>query len=183
MKKAVIVINGTGGSGKDTVAEVVLKKFCGLNVSSIDLPKQLLTLAGWDGKKTPEARKALSEIKQALTEFNDAPFNYCKEYVQKFKEEVNCPFLFVHIRERENIDRFHEYVIWQEQLPCFDLLVVGNPTTWGNPSDDKPENFVVQDYDIVLYNNSTKEDLEAQALETFDKLMYALERIERSNRE
>ena len=48
MKKAVIVINGAGGVGKDTLCDLAAKHFNVYNVSSITPIKEIASLCGWD---------------------------------------------------------------------------------------------------------------------------------------
>ena len=56
MKKEVVVINGTGGSGKDTFISKVSKYAKIYNFSSIDKVKEIATLVGWNGTKTEKDR-------------------------------------------------------------------------------------------------------------------------------
>ena len=63
MEKAIVIINGTGGSGKDTFIDFVKKHAKVVNVSSVDFVKEVATLAGWQGEKSKEARKFLSDLK------------------------------------------------------------------------------------------------------------------------
>ena len=46
MKKLVMVINGAGGVGKDTLCEFAMKHFKVMNISSITPIKELAALAG-----------------------------------------------------------------------------------------------------------------------------------------
>ena len=100
MNKRIIVINGTGGSGKDTFVEFVSKYKKVFNFSSIDKVKEVARVIGWEGKKTEKDRKFLSDLKKLTTEYNDMAFNSIKDAVQKFyssDEEI----MFIHIREPE----------------------------------------------------------------------------------
>jgi len=51
MKKQIVVINGTGGSGKDTFVEFCSKYGKVMNFSSVDKVKEVARVIGWDGKK------------------------------------------------------------------------------------------------------------------------------------
>lgn len=51
MNKKIIVINGTGGSGKDTFVEYVSKYAKVYNFSSVDKVKEIAKLIGWTGTK------------------------------------------------------------------------------------------------------------------------------------
>ena len=77
MKKNVVIINGTGGVGKDTFID-----FCGeivkiMNVSAVDKVKEAAKiLVGWNGEKDEISRKLLSELKRLSIDYNDAPTKY-----------------------------------------------------------------------------------------------------------
>ena len=85
MEKQRIIINGTGGSGKDTFVEYVAKYTKVFNFSSIDVIKEIGSLQvykkiqglewlaeyGWQGKKTEKDRKFLSELKRIWEEYNE----------------------------------------------------------------------------------------------------------------
>ena len=72
----VVVINGAMTSGKDTFCEFC-KDYRGnyiASISTVDYIKEIASNVGWDGKKTPEARKFLSDLKDLTTEFNIIEF-------------------------------------------------------------------------------------------------------------
>ena len=52
MEKAVFIINGTGGVGKDTVCEMAAALCPTRSVSSITPIVEIARSAGWDGVKT-----------------------------------------------------------------------------------------------------------------------------------
>ena len=62
--KTVIIINGSGGVGKDTLCEFAMKKYRCMNTSAITPVKEMAAMAGWRGEKTDAARKFLSDLKQ-----------------------------------------------------------------------------------------------------------------------
>lgn len=100
MDKLVVIINGSGGVGKDTVCEAAAAFWKTRNISSITPILQVARAAGWDGVKTPASRRFLSELKQSCSEFNDLPFRYCTEQLEAFRRSDE-QLLFVHIREPE----------------------------------------------------------------------------------
>ena len=104
MKKCVVIINGKGGVGKDTLCDIVSKKYCVSNVSSITPIKQIAQMGGWKGGKENKDRKFLADLKKLFVEYNDLPFCYLKEEMNLFlQKEQNV--LFVHIREIEEIKK------------------------------------------------------------------------------
>ena len=82
----VVIINGKGGSGKDTFVAMcrdVLGANRILNISTVDYVKEVAQFCGWDGTKTLENRRFLSDLKRILTEWNEIP-------LKKVCQEVKC---------------------------------------------------------------------------------------------
>jgi len=156
MRKNIIVINGTGGSGKDTFVEFASKYSNVINFSSIDIIKELARNFGWTGGKTEKDRKMLSDLKKVATEYNDLPFNTMCKAIYKFYES-NYDFMFIHIREPEEIKRV------VEKFDAKTLLIkrVGLDNITTNYSDANVEHY---DYDFVIINSNLK-DLEKKAQE------------------
>lgn len=160
--KTVIVINGVGASGKDTFCNIIAEKYKVKNVSSIDPIKEIAKSAGWNGEKTPESRKLLSELKRVFTEYNELPNNYIVEQYNDFMtsdEEI----MFVHIRECAEIEKFKKSI----SNNCKTLLVhrPGNDS-WGNSSDDDVGNMT---YDFYYENNKKMEEMPEDVIEFFEK--------------
>ena len=65
----VIIINGKAEVGKDTLV-TMCKDLLGanriLNISTVDFVKEVANFCGWDGTKTPENRKFLSDLKDLV---------------------------------------------------------------------------------------------------------------------
>jgi len=148
LTKQVFIINGSGGVGKDTVCSAAAQSWKVQNISSITPILQVAKAAGWDGTKTPAARRFLSQLKADCTEFNDLPFRYCTEQ------------LFVHIREPEEIERFRQAA----GVNCKTILV-RRPTLeqargqLGNRSDDGVAAYA---YDAEFLNDGSLEELPAK---------------------
>ena len=67
MEKQVVIINGVGGVGKDSICEIVAQIYRVKAVSSIDPIKQIALLGGWNyDDKSLAGRKILSDIKLAF---------------------------------------------------------------------------------------------------------------------
>ena len=114
MKKRIVIINGKGGVGKDTLCDVIAKKYIVKNVSSITPIKEIARIGGWQGGKENKDRKFLADLKNLFVEYNDLPFVYLKKEMESFlqaKEEI----LFVHIREIEEIKKFLQLILVTSQ--------------------------------------------------------------------
>lgn len=103
--KKIVVINGSGGVGKDTFVDFCRKYTNVLNISSVDKVKEAAhILTGWNGEKDEKSRKLLSDLKEIGIEYNDAPFQYMKNMAEEFKNSEN-QLMFLHIREPEEINK------------------------------------------------------------------------------
>ena len=163
MKKAVLVINGQGGVGKDALCEIAEKHFKVKNISSITPIKEIATLCGWDGKKDDRSRKFLADLKQLSVEYNDYPTLWAAKRYEEFllsDEQI----MFVHIREPEEIRKFVEKTDGKAKT----LLVRAGERikrgAYGNAADDLVENY---SYDLYFMNDKTLEEAE----ERFVKLI------------
>ena len=150
MKKAVIVINGAGGVGKDTLCDLAAKHFKVYNVSSITPIKEIAALCGWDGSKDDKSRKFLADLKRISVEYNDYPTLWAKERYKEFtasEDEV----MFLHIREPEEIKKF----VSATEGAAKTLLVRGGArmtkTNYGNAADDSVEQY---EYDYYYVNEN-----------------------------
>lgn len=152
--KRIIVINGTGGCGKDTFVSFVSKYSKVCNFSSIDKVKEVATLIGWDGQKTEKDRKFLSDLKKLTTEYNDMAFNSIKDAINNFKNNDD-EIMFIHIREPEEIKRV------VDTFGAKTLLIKRKnyEIIKSNISDASVENY---DYDYIIYND-TLDKLEEDA--------------------
>lgn len=146
MKKHVIIINGRGGVGKDTLCGFVAEEYATANISSITPIKELARRFGWNGEKDARSRRFLADLKRAFVIYNDMPLQYMKGEYEKFLQSEN-QILFVHIREPEEIEKFRRMV----NVPCATLLIRrGGPQSWGNASDDNVESYA---YDYIYQND------------------------------
>lgn len=155
-----IIINGKPGSGKDTFVDAVQlvgrrfkPMFFIMNISTVDNIKEAAKLMGWNGQKTPEARKFLSDLKDISIAFNDYPSKYVINEVLTEREcKGNTKFVFIHCREPEEIDKIKQGI----GEYCYTLLLkregseIEEVTT--NHADMNTENY---NYDIVVHNRKT----------------------------
>lgn len=164
----VIVVNGEPQSGKST-----FENYCfALNpiyvriFSSIQPIKEIAQQCGWNGAKEPKDRKFLADLKQLLIEYNNFPFNQIVNYIELQKRwmenrdyDGNKLIFFIDVREPSEIqklrDKYNAQIILIERATANSL----------DNSADKKENFNRDLYDMVISNNGTLEQLEAQARE------------------
>ena len=165
MQQYVFIINGSGGVGKDTICALAARYWRTRTISSITPILKLARQAGWDGKKTPDSRRFLADLKQACIAFNDLPFRYCMEQYQNFLKSDD-EILFAHIREPSEMTRFQQVV----SVPCYAILVrrPSSEKVWGNCADD---NVGAYPYDGVFLNDRTLDDLPEQTRRFFQKFL------------
>lgn len=152
MNKLVIIINGQGGAGKDTLCGFAGNVFKTANISAITPIKAIAGQHGWNGEKDPKSRKFLADLKQAFVDYNDLPNQYLVTEYEAFLQS-HSQILFVHIRECKEIDKFRQSV----RTPCITLLIRrdGTAKKWGNGADDNVEHYT---YDFVYDNNRTLDE-------------------------
>lgn len=166
MNKLVIVINGSGGVGKDTICEIAGRHYKTMNISSVDPIKKIARENGWKGEKSQKARKFLADLKQVFIEYNDLPLTYLMKRYHEFLEN-DKEILFVHIRESKEIAKFKESL----QGACVTLLVRGRndiKKNWNNTADDDVENY---NYDFCYENNKKFGELEEDFLAFFQQIL------------
>lgn len=165
MDKSIIVINGAGGVGKDTICDIVSKYHKVTNISAIDPIKAIARDNGWNGEKNEKSRKLLSDLKQAFIEFNDLPTRHLAIQCQKFMHS-GSDVLFVHIREPEEIEKFRLIC----PISCITLLIRRGSagTKWNNYADDNVEKFK---YDFYYDNNKSLEKLEDDFMKFFKSII------------
>lgn len=156
MKKAVIVINGAGGVGKDTLCDLSAKHFKVRNISSVDPIKEIARFCGWTGVKDDRARKFLHDLKTLTAEYNDFPTNWALAVFREFMENDE-QILYVHIREPREIEKFVKATDGVAKT----LLVRGGCRTrcgaYGNAADDCVEQY---SYDYYFTNDKSLEEAE-----------------------
>lgn len=158
-----VVVNGFPRSGKDTFVQKCLEvlDWRGSLVSTVDFVKKIAYECGWDGTKSPENRKFLSDLKDLLIRWDNVPFKKVREYrdewVAKLKawgydgtEEL---VLFVMCREPAEIQKLKD---------AFDAVTVfvqrdeASQAVLSNMSDRGVMDF---QYDVVIENNGTIDEL------------------------
>lgn len=159
----VFIINGSGEVGKDTFIKMFecalnCKKTLVLNYSSVEKVKRVAEFIGWNGAKTEKDRKFLSDLKLLTTEYNDMAFNDMIETVEDFYNFVPSfnKVCFLHIREPEEIDRM------VKKLNAKTILMKRDSVKHitSNMADENVFNY---DYDIVIENDGTLEELKEKA--------------------
>lgn len=162
------VINGVGGCGKDTFVKLckqhIRPGLC-LNISTIDIVKDLATACGWDGTKTPDNRAYLSELKQILTDYDDLPHKSILQKIKNFEEHLRncglsarCAAVFIHCREPQEIAKL------VRDLNASTILIRREAAESIEQSNSSDAGVFDYEYDYIIPNNGTIKDLDCWAL-------------------
>jgi dephospho-CoA kinase len=164
----VIIINGSGGSGKDLFVKLVSNIYIDcINLSTVDKIKEIAkNNFGWKGEKTNKSRKFLSDIKRVWKEYNDGPFNDIINKIKTYEESNNNKDIiyFVHSREPKEIKNFVNYY----KDKCVTLLI--KRENIDIPNNDSDINVEKYNYDYIIKNNSSIEKLQKKALKFLKKI-------------
>lgn len=158
-QKLVIIINGKGGAGKDTLCDIAAQYYRTENISAITPIKDIARQFGWNGEKDARARKFLADLKRAFVDYCDLPNAYLEAEYRRFAQSDSA-LLFVHIRETDQIDDFKRRVAHR----CVTLLVRSPriEARYGNDADDLAENYP---YDYCYRNEKPLEELAPDFME------------------
>lgn len=167
----IIAVNGAPGSGKTTFENFLkdeLDEFYASR-STVDLVKEVARKCGWNGVKDLKSRKFLSDLKDLMTEYNDAPMKDIKKHIKMFEDELKTygvqgtPHVFASdVREPEGLQRF------KNELDAVTVLIrrpsVEQEVT-SNHADADVFNF---NYDYIIINDGDLTALWRKAVEFLD---------------
>lgn len=151
------ILNGNQGSGKDAFKEALSKHSRVLSISTVDTPKTIAHGLGWNGEKTDENRNMLSDLKDWWTKYFDGSYKYVKSWLSYFLDDDSLDILTVDSREPEEIERLVKDF-------NFETILVERDSanhTASNHADSNVHEY--KNYDYVIYNNGSLEDLDALA--------------------
>lgn len=170
----VYIINGVPMSGKsqfcDFCIEYLNKRGAyGISISTVSLVKAIASAVGWDGIKSPEDRKFLSDLKKILTDWNDVPYKSTVDAIMQdytklrnFGVSEDKILFFVHCREPEEIEKF------VERLGAKTILVRREEVEGLQQSNTSDEGVFDYEYDYTIENSGDLDDLYNKAMKFID---------------
>lgn len=162
--RKIIIINGTGGSGKDSFVKACQNIDPTIqNISSVNYVKQVAYELGWDGVKDTKGRQFLSDLKMALSAYNDAPFIMTIKDIEDYDKNAT---VFVHIRESDDISKYKAY--FEHNGDIVTTVVINNSRVKPITSNLADADVYNSSYDWIIDNEGTLDDL-AQSAEFFLK--------------
>jgi len=161
----IVVINGVGGSGKDTFVDACQKIDKDIyNLSMIDYVKQTASQLGWNGEKDDKGRRFLCDLKGALENFDDSPYKSIQWSIKQimnsdilnYTDEKNSCIIFIHAREARDIERL------VKDYNAFTVLIrrpaVEHSHTFTNHADLDVLSY--HPYDYIYWNIGTVNKIE-----------------------
>ena len=166
--KQVFILNGVGTSGKGTFVEFVSEYIPTYKYSIVDLPKEAAKILGWDGGKTEKDRKFLSDIMDLSTAYNDSPFRDVLSVVTDFKNNlIEDDVLFIDMRDPKDIARAVE-------IFGAETILIRNPNVKNIESNHADANVEQYEYDYIIENNGSLEQLDWVAKEFVEYVIKGL---------
>lgn len=158
MKKHILIINGSGGVGKDTFVNCLKQFIPAYHTSIINPVKKIAREIGWEGKKDPKDRKFLSDLKILIDKYNDGNYTALAKTIKYFldgnmDEEVLC----VDIREKAQIERV------KKDFPNVTTILVTRDSVPHITSNMADAGVFDMKYDYYVKNNGTLQDLKNEA--------------------
>ena len=174
----VFIINGSGGSGKDTFCNYIEqlateqnKRYHVESIYTSTPAKKWAKKMGWDGDKRPCDRRFLCNLKDMLDYWNNATYKLIKDcffayYTTKSYRYYSKTIFFIHAREEKDIVWIKNYCL-NKGFSCKSILIKRpNTTKKGNHADDNVEQYI--NYDYTILNNGTLEDFKKKAQDFFE---------------
>ena len=161
----IVVVNGFPQVGKDEFVRCCLSELgaFGKLISTVDFVKEIAARCGWDGTKTPQNRKFLSDLKDLLTNWGDVPYKKTLQEIDMFKFDLNCwnvpdkGVVFIMCREPEEIERF------ERELNAKSVLIRRASVEFEQQSNHADSEVLNHKYDYIIENNSTVDELKEKA--------------------
>lgn len=139
-----------------------------LNASTIDFVKEVAEYCGWDGTKTPENRKFLSDLKDILAQWGDIPLKKVCQEIRTWQNlwvaagEYDKAVVFIHCREPKEIQKLCDELNTYEPITLLVRRDAAESVKQVNHADNEVLNY---EYDYVVSNNGSLSELRARAEE------------------
>ena len=154
-----VVVNGYPESGKDLFAELCDKYMKTYTICTSTPMKEAMSLLGWNGVKTEEVRNELCHMKHMSNKlFNCTQIHLLKELSRIKMEMIDSNrhgLVFIQSREPQEIEYLAK-TLGAETV----LLTRLNYGKGTNAADMYVEDY---DYDTIITNNGSIEDLKIKA--------------------
>lgn len=175
-KLKVIILNGSGGVGKDTfykycnnyISNTYNKDYVVItHISMVDVAKHIAKMTGWNGDKTERDRKYLSDIKDLIDNYGDTSMNNIKQYIASLSYQYGAydRYVFIDSREPKDIKRL------VDEYDAITVFIKNDnvDNIISNHADADVENY---EYDYYIDNSGTLDDLEDNVVSFMSNVLY-----------
>ncbi len=172
--KEILIINGSGGVGKDTFVGCLKELTTVFHTSIVNPVKDIAKQLGWDGAKSEKDRKFLSDLKVLIDDYNDGNYKAMSEVMKAFKSDsIKGEILCIDMREKHQIEKAKKEFGAKAVLVTRDSV----PHITSNIAD---AGVFDVNYDYHIENNGSIEELLEKAkrflqvlqVETYEKVIY-----------
>lgn len=167
--KKILIINGSGGVGKDTFVNA-LRAFAEVtHISIVEPTKNLAKQIGWNGGKSERDRKFLSDLKMLIDDYNDYNYGYISNIVRNYLDTPSdsISLLCIDMRERLQIERA------KEEFGA-ETVLVKRDSVQHITSNVADAGVFDMEYNYIIENDGTIEDL-TRVAKSFVGLLIRLE--------
>lgn len=167
--KKILIINGSGGVGKDTFVNA-LRDFAEVtHISIVEPTKNLARQIGWNGGKSERDRKFLSDLKMLIDDYNDYNYGYISNIVRNYLDTPSdgINLLCIDMRERPQIERA------KEEFEA-ETVLVKRDSVQHITSNVADAGVFDMEYNYIIENDGTIEDL-TRVAKSFVGLLIRLE--------
>lgn len=176
----VIILNGSGGVGKDTFAEyigdyILFRKGNYVHTSIIKPIKQIVKNTNlFSANKDEKYRKFLSDLKELTDQYCDYTFRCLKEDFEYCYNKGHDDLFIVDIREPKDIERFVKELTDNYNMDKKDIrtVLIENPNVEPIKSNIADASVKEYKYDDVITNSWGKETLRSKAHRFIIDFMY-----------
>ena len=160
--KPLVIINGHGGCGKDTIVDILGSKYKVVKIDSVRVVKEGARAFGWNEGKEDKDRDFLARLKYLVLKYSDAiEKDILKSYQEFLVSDADVAFLS--IREPEEIKK------WKNIIPDTKTLYVSREGVKKELCNKDLFDVEAYDYDLYFKIEGTPEE----AGKTFVKFMEA----------
>lgn len=161
--KQILIINGSGGVGKDTFVDLLATLTTVYHTSIVNPVKELASRIGWNGGKTERDRKFLSDMKVLIDEYNDGNYQKMAKIMNDFKNgKIDAKILCIDMREKHQIEKA------KKEFGAKSVLVTRDSVEHITSNIADAGVFDIE-YDYHIENNGTLDDLLEKAKQFLSK--------------
>ena len=164
----IVVLNGSGGVGKDEFVKAMGQYVKIYNYSTIDTYKKIAKdCFNWNGIKDEKGRRLLSDLKIAAIRYNNAPIEELKEVYNDVNKCCLADVFVCMCRDIEEIEKI------KSEFYNVKIALVTNDNVPPILSNVADKNVLEAKYDVIIDNSGSLEQLSASAYTFLDEIVFS----------